>query len=74
MLLIVENLRPEDTIARFVLETGDPSEHSLDELEQRKDTSSDNWSVYKRGQADGSSVKRNYLRSSSVQTKTNLLA
>ena len=38
-----------------------------------KDSTSDNLSVYKHGQADGSSVKTNYLvRSSSVQT--NLLA
>ena len=38
----------------------------------RKNSSFDNSSVYKRGQADGSSVKTNYRRSSSVQT--NLLA
>ena len=44
----------------------------LSELGQGKDSSSDNSSVYKHGQADGSSVKTNYLRSSSVQT--NLLA
>ena len=45
----------------------------LDELGQlRKDSSSDDSSVYKRGQADGSCVKTNYLRSLSVQT--NLLA
>ena len=37
-------------------------------LGQRKDSSSDNSSVYKRGQTDGSSVKTNYLRSSFVQT------
>ena len=38
-----------------------------------KDSTSDNLSVYKHGQADGSSVKTNYLvRSSSVQT--NLLS
>ena len=44
----------------------------LDELGQRNDSSSDNSSVYKRGQADGSSVETNYYRSSSDQT--NLLA
>ena len=44
----------------------------LDELRQGKGSSSDNSSVYKHGQADGSSVKTNYLRSSSLQT--NLLA
>ena len=40
----------------------------LDELGQRRDSSSHNSSAYKRGQADGSSVKTNYLRSSPVQT------
>ena len=40
----------------------------LDELGQGKGSSCDNSSVYKKGQADGSSVKTNYLRSSSVQT------
>ena len=44
----------------------------LDGLRQGKDSSSDNSSVYKLGQADRSSVKTNYLHSSSVQT--NLLA
>ena len=43
----------------------------LDELRQGKDSSSDNSSVYssyKHGQADGSSVKTNNLRSLSFQT------
>ena len=44
----------------------------LDERGQRKDSSSDNSSVYKRRQADGSSVKTNYLHSSSVQTSDEL--
>ena len=33
----------------------------VDELGQRKDSSSDNWFVYKRGQAQGSSVQTNVL-------------
>lgn len=33
----------------------------LDELRQRKDSSSGNLSVYKRGKVDGSSVKTNLL-------------
>ena len=55
-------------MARFILETDDPSGRTW----ARKDSSSNNSTVYIRGQADGSSVKTNYLRSSSVQT--NLLA
>ena len=53
---------------RFILETDDPSGRTW----ARKNSSFNNWTVYERGQADGSSVKTNYLRSSSVQT--NLLA
>ena len=51
-------------MARFILETDDPSGRTW----ARKNSSSNNRTVYKRGQADGSSVKTNYLRSSSVQT------
>ena len=40
----------------------------LEELGQGIDSSSNNLSVYKHGQADGSSVKTNYLCSWSVQT------
>ena len=39
----------------------------LDELGQRKDGTSNNSSVYKRGQADASFIKTNYLPSSSLQ-------
>ena len=47
-------------LARFILETDDPSGRTW----QRKNSSnsSDNSSGYKHGQADGSSVKANYLR------------
>ena len=45
----------------------------LEELEQGIDSSSNNLSVYKHRQADGSSVKMNYLCSWSV-IQTNLLA
>ena len=55
-------------LARFILETDDPSGRTW----ARKNSLSDNSTVYKRGQADGSFVKTSYLRSSSVQT--NLLA
>jgi hypothetical protein len=44
----------------------------LDELGQRKDSSSHNSSVYKHGRVDGSSVKTDYRCNASVQT--NLLA
>ena len=56
------------TLARFILETDDPSGRTW----PGKDSSSYHSSVYKHKQADGSSVKTNDQRSSSVQM--NLLA
>ena len=44
-----------------------------DELGQRKDGSSANSSAHKRGKEGGSSVKMNYLRSSSWPSQFNLV-
>ena len=52
-------------LARFKLETDDTSGRTCILMKQAVFSSSDNSSVYKYGQTDGSSVQTNYLDNSS---------
>jgi hypothetical protein len=61
--ILIVTITKRVSLAGFILET----DHiRLDELGQAKGSSSSSSSVYKRGQTDGSSVKTNYLHSSST--------
>ncbi len=55
-------------MARFILETDDPSGRTCILNRRAFFSSCDNSSVYKYGQTDGSSVQTNYLYNSSAKT------
>ncbi len=57
-------------MARFILETDDPSGRTCILIRRAFFCSSDNSSVYKYGQTDGLSVQTNYLHNSSWQSMT----